>query len=110
MSFIPLKRSRLPMSIVLTPDVEQIIREKVQSGRYPSESVVIREVLRALEERDQDDATKLENLRREILIGLDQIDRGEVVPLDKEEIEARVSERLDPRAASRWSNGLPNKS
>jgi antitoxin ParD1/3/4 len=88
------------MSISLASDLVQQIRAKVDSGLYPSESDVVREALRALEDRDRDDAMKLEQLRKDIQIGLDQIERGEVAPLDMDEIEAEVQARIDARRSS----------
>jgi antitoxin ParD1/3/4 len=66
------------MSISLTPELEQLIHKKVESGLYLSASEVVREALRLLEERDRLNAMKLEELRREIQIGIDQADRGEL--------------------------------
>ncbi len=34
------------MNVSLTPDLEQLIHQKVESGRYPSASEVVREALR----------------------------------------------------------------
>jgi antitoxin ParD1/3/4 len=41
------------MDIPLTPVLEQLINEKVNSGRYYSASEVIGEALRLLDERDR---------------------------------------------------------
>ncbi len=88
------------MSISVSPELERLIRAKVESGLYSSEAEVIRDALRALEERDRDGATKLEALRRDIQVGLDQIDRGEVAPLDMDAIRAEVKARRADRRAS----------
>ena len=40
------------MNISLTPELEQMVDDKVKSGRYASASEVIREGLRLLEERE----------------------------------------------------------
>ena len=66
------------MNVSLTPQLEQLIREKVESGRYNNASEVVREGLRLIETRDQ----KLELLRAQIQEGLDQIERGEFVVAD----------------------------
>ena len=88
------------MSISVSPELEQIIRAKVESGLYPSETEVIRDALRALDDRDRDEMTKLEALRRDIQVGLDQIDRGEVAPLDMDAIRVEVKARRASRRAS----------
>ncbi len=81
------------MDVSLTPDLEQRIHQKVESGRYPSASEVVREALRLLDERDQQQALNWEGLREEIQIGLDQASRGEVATLDVQGTLAKVRER-----------------
>ena len=70
------------MNVSLTPELEQLIHKKVETGLYLSASEVVREALRLLEERDKIQALRFEEVRREIQIGIDQADRGEVGPLD----------------------------
>ena len=45
-------RSTQQMSITLPRDMAQRIKDRVETGRYASESEVIRESIRALEERE----------------------------------------------------------
>lgn len=45
-------RSTQQMSITLPVEMAKLVKEKVNSGAYASESEVIREGLRALQERD----------------------------------------------------------
>jgi antitoxin ParD1/3/4 len=59
------------MNINLTPQLEEMVREKVNSGLYTSASEVVREALRLMEEKDQLLAAKLEQLRKDIQDGLD---------------------------------------
>jgi antitoxin ParD1/3/4 len=68
------------MQIYLSDDREQFVRSLVQAGQYASEEEVIAEALRLLEERDEQ--AELAELRREIGIGIEQADRGELVPFD----------------------------
>jgi antitoxin ParD1/3/4 len=70
------------MNVSLTPELEQLIHKKVETGLYLSASEVVREALRLLDERDRLQALKFEEIRKEIQIGIDQADRGEVAPLD----------------------------
>ena len=65
------------MNVSLTPDLEEFVAQKVRSGLYNSASEVVREGLRLVHEQDQLRALKLENLRKEIQIGIDQLERGE---------------------------------
>ena len=68
------------MNVSLTPELERLVQEKVESGLYNSASEVVREALRLLRERDEVQRMRLEELRREIQIGIDQADRGELIP------------------------------
>ena len=79
------------MNISLTPQLENLVKKKVDSGLYGSASEVMREALRLLEERDRIHAIRLEELRAEIRRGLDS---GEPTPLDINSIKARGRKRL----------------
>ena len=81
------------MNVSLTPELERLIHKKVESGLYLSASEVVRESLRLLEERDKIQAMRFEEVRREIQIGIDQADRGEVAPLDVPGTLAKVRGR-----------------
>jgi len=71
------------MNVSLTPELEKLVASKVQSGRYQSASEVIREGLRLLEDQDRLRAAQLDEVRRKIQTGLDELDRGEGVPGDQ---------------------------
>ena len=80
------------MNISLTPQLEKLVKNKVESGLYGSASEVMRDALRLLEERDRRQSTRIEELRAEIKKGLDS---GEPTPLDVGAIKARGRNRLD---------------
>jgi antitoxin ParD1/3/4 len=65
------------MNVSLTPELEQLVAEKVESGRYTSASEVIREALRLLEEHDQLKQQRIAQVREKIDRGLRQLDAGE---------------------------------
>jgi len=79
------------MNISLPPQLENLVKNKVESGLYSSASEVLREALQLLEERDQLDKLRFEALRSDIQKGLDS---GEATPLDIEAIKERGRERL----------------
>lgn len=87
------------MNVSLTPELEGLIREKVESGMYQTASEVVREGLRLLRDRDEDRQQRLEDLRREIQIGVDEADRGELAPLNLAAIKAEGRKRLAQREA-----------
>jgi antitoxin ParD1/3/4 len=85
------------MNVSLTPELEQYVSDKVDSGLYHSASEVIREGLRLLKEKDEVHLGRLEQLRREIQIGIDQADRGEISAFNKttlKEIKTQGRKRL----------------
>lgn len=82
------------MNVSLTPELETLINQKVESGLYTSASEVVREALRLLKEQDILRQIRLEELRKEIAIGIEAAERGEVGPLDIEEIKAEGRKRL----------------
>jgi len=67
------------MNVSLTPELEEFVRKKVESGMYLSASEVVREALRLLGEHDRLRQARLEELRKEIAVGIAQADRGELV-------------------------------
>ncbi len=64
------------MNVSLTKELEEMINQKVQSGLYNSASEVIREGLRLLKEQDQLRQIRIEELRREVQKGIDQVRAG----------------------------------
>ncbi|MEK6745439.1 MAG: type II toxin-antitoxin system ParD family antitoxin [Pseudomonadota bacterium] len=79
------------MNISLTPHFEEMVKNKLASGSYHSASEVIRDALRLLEERDNERSIKLEELRKQIQLG---IDSGEPKPMNIENIKARGRKKL----------------
>ena len=67
------------MNISLTPALEKMVQDKVASGLYNSASEVIREALRLLSDRDEIQKRRIEELNREIQLGLDDVEAGRVL-------------------------------
>lgn len=61
----------MPTSVALSPHFETFIRQQVDSGRFNNVSEVVRAGLRLLEEREAEQAAKLQALREAIAVGLD---------------------------------------
>lgn len=76
------------MNVSLTPELETLVQDKVQSGLYTSASEVVREALRLLHDRDAVQQQRLAELRREIAVGLDQLNRGEGIAYDEQSLAA----------------------
>jgi antitoxin ParD1/3/4 len=61
----------MTMNINLSPQLEELVRNKVASGFYTSASEVVREALRLMDAQDRIRETKLVQLRQDIQEGLD---------------------------------------
>lgn len=72
------------MNISMTPQLEDFVQDKVESGLYTSASEVVRDALRLMEERDALRKAKLEALKHDIQKGVASLDAGqrEVLDLD----------------------------
>src|SRR5262245_60867946 len=88
------------MNVSLTPELEQLVTEKVKSGLYTSASEVSREALRVLKERDEVRQVMLQELRGEIQLGLDDLEAGrattyndDTLPLLVEKIQQEGRQR-----------------
>jgi antitoxin ParD1/3/4 len=68
-------------NVNLTEHFDRYIEARVTSGRFSNASEVVREGLRLLEQREQEDQAKLEWLRAAVKEGIDDIERGDYVTL-----------------------------
>jgi antitoxin ParD1/3/4 len=66
------------MNISLTSGSEGYIQSKVQSGMFDNASEVVEVALRRMHEADERYHAKLERLRAEVKIGIDDIEHGRV--------------------------------
>lgn len=69
------------MNISLTPNLEDFIRERANSGDYNNASEVVREALRLLRRTEEENALKIERLRHAIAVGDDALSKGEVIDI-----------------------------
>lgn len=89
------------MNVSLTPELETMIHNKVQSGLYNSASEVVREALRLLEEQDRIKEMRLEDLRREIQKGLDEVKAGRYTEINSEEELREFADNIIKRGKQR---------
>ena len=87
------------MNVNLTPELERLVNQKVQSGLYNSASEVVREALRLMQERDELRRIRTVELRNEVKRGFEQSLRGESKPLDIASIKVEGRKRSTARAA-----------
>jgi antitoxin ParD1/3/4 len=72
------------MNVNLTPHLEELVKQKVQSGLYTSASEVVREALRLMDEKDQLRQATLDQLRKDIHEGMES---GPAKPWDAEQVK-----------------------
>jgi antitoxin ParD1/3/4 len=84
------------MNVSLTPELEAIIQERVESGRYSSANEVVRQALRLLEEHE-----RLEHLRALLAIGEADERQGNLIEYTPELMDDiyREAEELFRRGA-----------
>ena len=90
----------MSITVNLTPESEEFIKMKLESGRYDSASQVVEEALHALETEEWFSGEQLEYLKREIALGLKDLEEGRKEPFDEkvlEEIKANGRARLAAR-------------
>ncbi len=90
------------LQIQLSNKAEEFVRSQLASGAYTDAAAFVSGVLLRAEEFDQ---LKLERLRREIQLGLDELERGEGIPFDDEifknmNARYRLSDAMFPRVAA----------
>ncbi|HXQ14197.1 MAG TPA: type II toxin-antitoxin system ParD family antitoxin [Caulobacteraceae bacterium] len=73
------------MDVKLTPELEDLVREKVETGLYQDESEVVAEALRLLDRLDQPSGPEIERLRAAIQVGIDDIAAGRFTTIHNEE-------------------------
>jgi antitoxin ParD1/3/4 len=81
------------MNVTLTPEIERLIRDKVQTGRYSSASEVICEALRLLDECDQLTELHKNEIRKKIAAGMASLRAGKGT--DGEAVFDRIDAELD---------------
>lgn len=86
----------MPTSIALSPHFESFVKQQVNAGRFNNVSEVVRAGLRLLEDQEQANALKLQELRAAIQAGASS---GTGIPADE------VFARLEARYAS--PQGMP---
>ena len=92
------------MELVVSVETQKLIRQTLESGRYQSAREVVEDAVRVLADRDQKKSEFDAYLKREIAIGVEEIERGEGLEYSEEtlheffgDIERRVDEELARR-------------
>lgn len=83
------------MEITLTPDMEKLIDEEMQAGDCYSPTDVLREGLLSLRAKRIPKEVRLENLRREIKKGIDDIRQGNYKTYDADNLDEFVEDIIE---------------
>jgi antitoxin ParD1/3/4 len=79
-------------TIQLTPEIEDLIAQQIKTGKYQDDLAVIQEGLRLLAERDRIYRGRFEELKREVMIGVEELRRQEGI--NAEEVFSELEEDL----------------
>lgn len=63
-------------NVVLTNHQASFVEHLVSTGRYQNASEVLREGLRMVEQREAEDASRLEALRNAVKVGINDFEQG----------------------------------
>jgi putative addiction module CopG family antidote len=85
------------MTLLLPPDLQQVADRQIASGKYTSLDEMVLTGLRMLAEQEQIYQGRFEELRRDVLLGVLEAERGELLDATSE-IEA-IRQRLRDRHA-----------
>ena len=81
------------MDITLQPELEQFVREKITSGQYNSVNEAVNAGLKILMERELIYQGRFDQLRQEIMVGIEASERGEIV--DSETVFNSIAKDFD---------------
>ena len=79
-------------TIQLTPEIENLIAQQIKTGKYQDDLAVIQEGLRLLAERDGIYRGRFEQLKQEVMIGVEELRRQEGI--NGEEVFSELEEDL----------------
>ena len=77
------------MNIALKPDVQKYVEEKVKTGQYTSPEEAVNILLQQSRQREELTADDIEELRREIDVGITEADHGKFADFDAEDVIAQ---------------------
>jgi len=86
--------------LLLPPELREFVRTQLDEGTFESEDEVVLNALYLLRERTLSRDERLSQLRAAVRLGLDEVERGEGQPWDKEEVWSEVQRRLNERQAN----------
>ena len=77
------------MNVSLKPDVQKYVEEKVKTGQYASPEEAVNNLLQQPRQREELTAEDIEELRREIDVGINEANHGQFADFDAEGVIAQ---------------------
>ena len=74
-------------NISLTAEQDAFVEKLVKAGEYQNASEALRDALRALEQRRQEDELKLRAIRMQVKAGIDAIKRGDFAEIEESDLD-----------------------
>jgi antitoxin ParD1/3/4 len=87
------------LTVTISPELAKYVEEKVSTGQFATPSEVIDDALRLLKTQETWSAADVEELRREVAIGIEQLDRRDSGPWSADEIKSDGRRMLASRRA-----------
>jgi len=75
-------------NVNLTAEQDAFVEEAVRAGRYQNASEVVRDAVRELQLRHQQDELKLAALRAHVEAGVAALDRGQFTQVEEADLDA----------------------
>ena len=89
------------MDVLLKPELEKFVAEKMRTGQYTDASDLVNQALEVLKDQEDFSPEHTAYLRRELQRGVDQLDAGQHATFDAERIIAEERARLSGKKGPR---------
>lgn len=83
------------MNISLNPEIQSYLEEQVKAGRFSSIDEAVNTLLATAKIEEELTPEDIEELRAEVAIGLDELERGEVDEWDPADLKRRIRARIE---------------
>lgn len=89
------------VTITLRDEDHNFIDAAMKAGRYVTESEAVSDAIAELRARENLRQARLAELREKVMIGIDELDRGEGAPWDVEDVKAKGQALLKSRKSGK---------